>query len=385
MRRGSLDDLDVLRAAAASSDGVIHLAFKHDLAFTGDFQGAADADRRVVEAVGDELAGSDRPLLIASGTLGIAPGRLATEHDGHESRQGRRSPRPADALADGRARARIRRPRRRSLVRDDCRRPCTATATTASWRPSSAIARTQGISGYIADGANRWPAVHRFDAARSFRLALETAPPGSTLHPVADEGVPVREIAELIGRRLDIPVASISLDKAADHFGWLAHFLGIDAPASSALTRDLLDWEPTQPGLIDDLEQGHYFRQPHSGNSTPPPPLEPRERRPNQSSGCATFSRPRVSGRVFDHRTRRDGSVTVPPHIAQPAIEAARARTSREARGAPEHGRTSGGSSRPSREVGGDSTIRSARDRARRPRRRTRSRKGSVAKCIGNG
>jgi nucleoside-diphosphate-sugar epimerase len=125
------------------------------------------------------------------------------------------------------------------------------------------IARAAGRSAYIGDGTNRWPAVHRLDAARLFLRALEDAPAGSTLHAVADEGVPVRKIADVIGRHLDVPVASISQDEAADHFTWLAAFLSVDAPASSALTRELLDWEPTEPGLIDDLEQGHYFQQPH--------------------------------------------------------------------------------------------------------------------------
>ena len=121
------------------------------------------------------------------------------------------------------------------------------------------IARDKGVSGYIGDGSNRWPAVHRLDSARLFRLALEQAPAGSTLHAVADEGVPIRDIAEVIGRHLDVPVVSISPEDAAEHFTWLAGFLGLDSPASSALTRELLGWQPTQPGLIDDLDKGHYF------------------------------------------------------------------------------------------------------------------------------
>jgi nucleoside-diphosphate-sugar epimerase len=124
------------------------------------------------------------------------------------------------------------------------------------------IARAKGLSGYIGDGANRWPAVHRLDSARLFRLAVETAPAGSALHAVADEGVPIRDIAEVIGRRLDIPVVSISPEAAGEHFTWLSGFLGLDSPASSALTRELLGWQPTHPGLIDDLNQGHYFHTP---------------------------------------------------------------------------------------------------------------------------
>jgi nucleoside-diphosphate-sugar epimerase len=125
-----------------------------------------------------------------------------------------------------------------------------------------AIAREKGVSGYIGDGANRWPAVHRLDSARLFRLALERAPAGSTLHAVADEGVPIRDVAEAIGRHLEVPVVSIAPEDAGEHFSWLGGFLALDAPASSALTRELLGWQPTQPGLIDDLDQGHYFDTP---------------------------------------------------------------------------------------------------------------------------
>ena len=123
-----------------------------------------------------------------------------------------------------------------------------------------AIAREKGVSGYIGSGENRWPAVHRLDAARLFRLALEGAPAGSVLHGVAEEGVPVRAIASVIGRHLGLPVVSVPAGEAAGHFGWLARFLAADAPASSALTRELLGWQPTQPGLLEDLDQGHYFR-----------------------------------------------------------------------------------------------------------------------------
>ena len=125
------------------------------------------------------------------------------------------------------------------------------------------IARDTGVSGYIGDGSNRWPAVHRLDAAHLFRLAVEQAPAGSTLHAVADEGVPVRDIAEIIGRHLDLPVVSIAPEDAGEHFTWLAAFLAADSPASSALTRELLDWQPTHPGLIADLDEGHYFREAH--------------------------------------------------------------------------------------------------------------------------
>jgi nucleoside-diphosphate-sugar epimerase len=260
VHRGTLDDLDSLRDAAAAADGVIHLAFKHDLAFSGGFQDAADADRRAVETFGDALAGSDRPFLIASGTLGLALGRVATEQDGHGSD-------PALAALGSGPLTRLgtaelvlslaSRGVRSSVVRlpptvhGDGDHGFMATIV--------GIARDKGVSGYIGDGSNRWPAVHRLDAAHLFRLALEKAPAGSTLHAIADEGVPIRDVAEVIGRHLDLPVAAISAEDAAEHFTWLAGFLAADSPASSTLTRELLGWHPTQPGLIDDLDKGHYF------------------------------------------------------------------------------------------------------------------------------
>jgi nucleoside-diphosphate-sugar epimerase len=259
VRRGSLDDLETLRDEATASDGVIHLAFKHDLAFTGDLQGASAADHGAVEVFGDALAGSDRPLVIASGTLLAAPGRLATERDGHD-------PSAAAALPDG-SRTRWETAEltlglaERGVRSTVLRLPPTVHGDGDHGFMATlvGIARDKGVSGYIGDGNNRWPAVHRLDATRLFRCALENAPAGSTLHAVADEGVQLREIAEVIGRHLDIPVTSIPRDGAADRFGWLAGVLSVDAPASSLLTRDLLDWQPTQPGLIEDLEQGHYF------------------------------------------------------------------------------------------------------------------------------
>jgi nucleoside-diphosphate-sugar epimerase len=265
VHRGTLDDPGSLRDAAAASDGVIHLAFKHDLAFSGDFQGAADADRRAVETFGDALAGSGRPFVIASGTLGLTPGRVATERDGHGV------PDPAVAAMAGAgpltrlATAELvlslaSRGVRSSVVR----LPPTnhGDGDNGFMAALVGIARDKGVSGYIGDGSNRWPAVHRLDSAHLFRLALEQAPAGSTLHAVADEGVPIRAIAEVIGRHLDVPVVSISAEDAGAHFTWLAHFLAADSPASSTLTRELLGWHPTHPGLIDDLEKGHYFRDP---------------------------------------------------------------------------------------------------------------------------
>jgi nucleoside-diphosphate-sugar epimerase len=256
--RGDLDDFDVLRTAAAESDGVIHLAFKHDVAFSGDFDTAVDADRRVIEVFGDALAGSDKPFVLASGIVGVAFGKVATEEDGRDvdpdATGGGPSGRQANAalvlaLAD--------RGIRSSVVRLP---PTVHGEGDNGFIPRAIDAdREKGVAAYIGDGANRWPAVHRLDAARLFRLALENAPAGTILHAVADEGVPLREVADVIGRHLDIPVAALSPEDAGEHFGWLGGFLGVDTPASSAITQELMKWTPTQPGLIEDLDKGHYF------------------------------------------------------------------------------------------------------------------------------
>jgi nucleoside-diphosphate-sugar epimerase len=262
VQRGTLDDLDRLREAAAASDGVIHLAFKHDIAFSGGFQGAADADRRAVETFGEVLAGSDRPFVLASGTLGLALGRVATERDGHDAHgaaamgQGPRTRWETSELALSLASRGV----RSSIVR----LPPTnhGDGDNGFMAALVGIARDKGVSGYIGDGTNRWPAVHRLDSAHLFRLAVEKAPAGSTLNAVADEGVPIRDIAEVIGRHLNVPVVSVSPEDAAGHFTWLGGFIGLDSPASSALTRELMGWLPTQPGLIEDLDKGHYFDNP---------------------------------------------------------------------------------------------------------------------------
>jgi nucleoside-diphosphate-sugar epimerase len=260
VQRGTLDDLDILRSAAAASDGVIHLAFKHDIAFSGGFEAAATADRRAIETFGDVLAGSDRPFVIASGTLGLPLGRVATERDaiGAEAPTAHLSGGPEIRQANARMTLALAfRGVRSSIVRlpptvhGDGDHGFMATLV--------GIARDKGVSGYIGDGSNRWPAVHRLDAAHVFRLALEKAPAGSVLHAVADEGVPIRAIAEVIGRHLDVPVVAISPEDAGEHFTWLAAFLAFDSPASSTLTRELLGWQPTHSGLIDDLNEGHYF------------------------------------------------------------------------------------------------------------------------------
>jgi nucleoside-diphosphate-sugar epimerase len=256
VHRGDLYDLDGLRGAAGASDGVIHLAFDES-AFSGNFQGAVEADRRAVEALGEALTGSDRPLVIASVTLVLAPGRVGTEQDAPG----------LDPAAAGGPRARMATEQvalsfaslgvRSSVVR--LPPTCHGDGDHGFLAALVGIARAKGVSGFIGEGSDRWPAVHRLDAAHLFRLTLEKAPAGSALHPVADEGVPIRAIAEVIGRHLDLPVISIPADQASEHFGFLAGFLAADNPASSMLTRELLGWQPTHPGLIEDLDKGHYF------------------------------------------------------------------------------------------------------------------------------
>ena len=236
---------------------MIHLAFNNDIAFSGDFQGAVDADRRAVEALGETLTGSDRPLVIASVTIVLAPGRVGTEQDAPG----------LDPAAAGGPRARLATEEaalsfaslgvRSSVVR--LPPTCHGDGYRGFLAALVGIARAKGISGFIGDGSNRWPAVHRLDAAYLFRLALEKGPAGSRLHAVADEGVPIRAIAEVIGRHLDVPVVSVPADEASEHFGLLAGFLAADNPVSSTLTRELLGWQPAHPGLVDDLDKGHYF------------------------------------------------------------------------------------------------------------------------------
>jgi nucleoside-diphosphate-sugar epimerase len=263
--RGTLDDLDSLRRAADASDGVIHLAFKHDLAFSGDFQGAGEADRQAVDAFAEVLTGSDRPLVIASGTLGVLPGQVATERDGHGSNPAIAAFGPGPLARWATAEFVL------SLASRGVRSSVVRLPPTNHGKGDNGfmaalvgIARQAGVSGYIGDGANRWPAVHRDDSARLFYLALENAPAGSTLHGVADEGVPIRDIAEVIGRHLNVPIVSVAPEDAAAHFTWLAHFVAMDSPASSTLTRELLSWQPVKPGLIGDLDEGHYFLSPAS-------------------------------------------------------------------------------------------------------------------------
>jgi nucleoside-diphosphate-sugar epimerase len=259
VEHGTIDDLDLLAKTAAASDGVIHLAFKHDIAFTGDFEGAATADRAAIDTFGDALAGSGKPFVIASGTLMVAPGKLATERDGLESGA-------ADAHGAGPSMRAENGLRTLALADRGVRSAVLRLPPTVHGDGDNgfmaalvAMAREHGNAAYVGDGANRWPAVYRLDAARLFRLAVEQAPPGSVLHAVQDEGVPIRAIAEVFGKHLDVPVVSVSPEEAPARFSWLAGFIGADAPASSAITRELLDWHPTGPTLLEDLDQGHYF------------------------------------------------------------------------------------------------------------------------------
>lgn len=262
--RGNLDDLRILRDTAAAADGVVHLAFNHEVAFQqGDFKSAADADRAAVEAMGEALVGAGKPFVLASGTP-VEAGRSATERDGHQIPPLDTVPPQAVgqltrlataeyvlSLADRGVRSSVVRLPRSNYGEGDKGFIANLIQT----------ARDKGVSGYYGDGSNRWPAVHRLDSAHMFRVALEMAPAGSTLHAVADEGVALRDIAEVIGRHLNVPTVPVPPEQVQQHFGWLAMVLTSDQPASSALTRELIDWQPTQPNLIDDLDKGHYFLQ----------------------------------------------------------------------------------------------------------------------------
>ncbi len=251
--RGDLEDLDGLRAAAAAADGVIHTAFVHDFTNIG---ASGPIDLRAVETIGGALAGSDRPFVMTTGTGLLAPGRVATERDSSElaGAASYRAPSEHAALALA-ARG----------VRSSVVRPAPTVHGEGDHGFVPLIieaARSTGVAPYVGDGANRWPAVHRLDAARLYRLALESAPAGSVLHAVGEEGIPMREIAQVIGRSLGVPARSVTVEEAQQGMpAFLAAFLSFDIPASSALTQELLGWRPTQPGLIDDLEQGHYFEQ----------------------------------------------------------------------------------------------------------------------------
>ena len=247
VHRGSLEDPESLRSGATAAEGVIHTAFIHDF---NNYAPAAEKDRRAIETLGSVLAGSDRPFVVTSGTLLLQrQGSLATEADAPNPNFPRKSEEAAVALASRGVRV--------SVVRLP---PSVHGNGDHGFVPALInIASEKGISAYVGDGLNRWPAVHRLDSAALYRLVLEKGSARAAYHGVADEGVAFRDIADIIGRQLNVPVVSKAPEEAASHFGWLAHFVAIDCPASSKRTQEKLGWLPAQPGLIPDLQQGHYF------------------------------------------------------------------------------------------------------------------------------
>mgnify|MGYP003788206223 CR=1 FL=1 len=247
VHRGSLEDHVSLRSGAAASDGVLHLAFNLDVP---KFTENCDLDRRAILALGEELKGSARPLIVTSGVALLAPGRLATEDDA----AARPFPRVSEATAGELAERGV----RAGIVRLP---PTTHGEGDHGFVPRLiAIAREKGAAAYLGDGSNRWPAAHRFDAARVYRLALEQGASSGRYHATAEEGVPFKAIAEVIGKRLGVPVVSKSPDEAEAHFGWFARFAAVDVPTSSAKTRATLGWAPKEKGLIEDLDQPYYFK-----------------------------------------------------------------------------------------------------------------------------
>jgi nucleoside-diphosphate-sugar epimerase len=249
VHRGDLEDLESLRSGAAESDGVIHCAFNHDFS---KFEANCEMDRLAIEALGSALEGSNRPLLVTSGLGLLARGRAATEDDMPPPPNPATYPRASEAAGA----ALLARSVNVSVVRLP---QVHNTVKQGLVTYSIAVARQKGVSAYIGDGLNRWAAAHVLDTARLYRLAIEKAEPGARYHAVAEEGVSARDIAEVIGRGLNVPIASLTPEEAAGHFGWLGMFAGLDIVASSAQTQQRLGWRPTGPGLIADLEQMRYF------------------------------------------------------------------------------------------------------------------------------
>jgi len=246
VHRGSLDDLDSLRKGAKETDGTIHLAFIHDFS---KFAENGQIDKHAIEAMGEVLAGPDKPLIVTSGTLLIAPGRLATEKDPVMPGLPRVSETAGLAFATQGVRA--------MAVRLPQVHGADGKCGLVSWLLH--IAQEKGVSGYVGDGGNRWSGAHRLDVARLYRLALEKGTAGTSYHAVADEGVTARDIAEIIGRHLKLPVASIAPQEVEAHFGMMARFVGLDGAASSALTQQWLGWKPVQIGMIADISRPGYF------------------------------------------------------------------------------------------------------------------------------
>lgn len=251
VHRGDLEDLDSLRSGAAAADGVIHAGFNHDFS---NFKANCEIDRRAVEALGSALAGSNRPLIVTSGNALVAPGRIVTEEDA-STLTADEFPRVATEEA---VRSVAERGVHVAVVRLS---PSVHGDGDHGFVPTLiGIAREKGVSAYVGDGRNRWTAVHRLDAAHLFRLVLEKGLADARYHGVAEEEIAFREIADVIGKRLNVPVVAKSSEEAAGHFGWIAHFAGLDCPASSKRTRELLGWQPKQPGLILDLDRSaRYF------------------------------------------------------------------------------------------------------------------------------